>query len=235
MRSEKVSLLLVDMQKESKYGIEGMREAVDAAATLIDTCRSHDITVIYTRHVSRADKRALINNDVLDADGSPVYYRSDTETHEVLDELSPQDRDVVIDKYRWSGFHETSLDLLLRTAGIDTLIIAGFVTDCCVLTTVYDAFARNYNIILVRDACASTSSGAHKSAVLNMANWVYGIEILDARQLVLKLAAKPYRSWTSTAPDQMSFASHRLDEAYAALSTGKSQEAPMASPGSAVS
>ncbi len=220
MRSEKVALLLVDMQKESKYGIEGMWEAVDAAATLIDTCQSNDITVIYTRHVSRADKRALINNDVLDADGSPVYYRSDTDTHEILDELAPQDGDVVIDKYRWSGFHETSLDLLLRTAGVETLIIGGFVTDCCVLTTVYDAFARNYNIILVQDACASTSSGAHKSAVLTMANWVYGIEILDAGQLALKLAAKAYSSWTSTAPDQWSFASHRLDEAYATLSTG---------------
>ncbi len=220
MRSEKVALLLVDMQKESKYGIEGMWEAVDAAATLIDTCRSNDITVIYTRHVSRADKRALINNDVLDADGSPVYYRSDTDTHEILDELAPQDGDVVIDKYRWSGFHETSLDLLLRTAGVETLIIGGFVTDCCVLTTVYDAFARNYNIILVQDACASTSSGAHKSAVLNMANWVYGIEILDAGQLALKLAAEAYSSWTSTAPDQWSFASHRLDEVYATLSTG---------------
>lgn len=220
MTEDKTALLLVDMQKESKYGIEDMQEAVDAAATLLDACRAADISVIYTRHVSRADKRGLIRGDVLDDRGGPVYYRSDADTHEVLDELAPQVDDVVIDKYRWSGFHETSLDLILRTEGIETLIVCGFVTDACLLTTVFDAFARNYDIVLVKDACAATSSGAHKSAVLTMANWVYGIEILDAEELVRKLAGDPHTSWVSKAPDQLAFASHRLDEAYAALSTG---------------
>ena len=220
MRHERLALLLVDMQKESKYGIEGMQEAVDAAATLLDACRANSIPVIYTRHISRADKRGLVKGDVLDDQGSPVYYRSDADTHEVLDELAPQADEVVIDKYRWSGFHETSLDLILRTEGIEKLIVCGFVTDACLLTTVFDAFARNYDIVLVKDACASTNSGAHKSAVLNMANWVYGIEILDAEELVRKLAEEPYISWVSKAPDQMAFASNRLDEAYEALSAG---------------
>lgn len=220
MRHERLALLLVDMQKESKYGIEGMQEAVDAAAMLLDACRTGSIPVIYTRHISRADKRGLVKGDVLDDQGSPVYYRSDADTHEVLDELAPQADEVVIDKYRWSGFHETSLDLILRTEGIEKLIVCGFTTDACLLTTVFDAFARNYDIVLVKDACASTNSGAHKSAVLNMANWVYGIEILDAEELVRKLAGEPHISWVSKAPDQMAFASNRLDEAYEALSAG---------------
>lgn len=220
MGNRKFALLVIDMQKESKYGIEGMAEAVDAAAEVINACRSQDIAIIYTRHTSRADKRGLINGDVLDDHGSPTYYRSDSDTHEVLDEIAPHAGDVVIDKYRWSGFHETSLDLILRTAKVEKLIVCGFVTDCCVLTTVFDAFARNYGISLVKDACASTNSGAHKSAVLNMANWVYEIEIIDADQMVQKLTGQPHKSWVAKAPDQMAFASHRLDEAYAALSAG---------------
>jgi nicotinamidase-related amidase len=220
MPNEKLALLVVDMQKESKYGIDGMTEAVEAAARAIESCRERSIDIIYTRHIGRADKRGLINGDVLDDQGRPVYYRSDADTHEVLDDLAPHSGDVVIDKYRWSGFHETPLDLILRTAKIDNLIVCGFVTDCCVLTTVFDAFARNYGITLVKDACAATSSGAHKSAVLNMANWVYEIEIIDADQLVRKLSGEPHTSWISTGPDQMAFASHRLDEAYEALSTG---------------
>jgi nicotinamidase-related amidase len=220
MSNEKLALLVIDMQKESKYGIEGMDEAVAAATDVIAACRRSNVDVIYTRHISRADKRGLINGDVLDEDGMPIYYRSDEDTHEVLDELAPEAGDVVIDKYRWSGFHETSLDLILRTARIDRLAVCGFVTDCCVLTTVFDAFARNYQITLVKDACASTNSGAHKSAVLNMANWVYEIEILDADQFVAKLNGEPHESWIGKAPDLMAFASHRLDEAYDALSAG---------------
>lgn len=224
MAEDKAALLLVDMQKESKYGIEGMQEAVDAAVVLLDASRAAGIPVIYTRHISRADRRGLIRGDVLDDQGGPVYYRSDADTHEVLDELAPQADEVVIDKYRWSGFHETSLDLILRTEGIEKLIVCGFVTDACLLTTVFDAFARNYSIVLVKDACAATNSGAHKSALLNMANWVYGIEILDAAEFVRKVAGEPYTSWVSTVPDQLAFASHRLDEAYEALSAGAGDE-----------
>lgn len=221
MANENVALLVIDMQKESKYGIERMQEAVDAAQPLIKKCRSLSIPVIYTRHVSRADKRGLVLQEALDEEGRPVYYRSDTDTLDVIDEIRPEGDDVVIDKYRWSGFHESALDLILRTDGIDTLIVTGFVTDGCVLTTVFDAFARNYNTVLVKDACAATNSGAHKAAVLNMANWVYGIEIIDSDELVNKLDGKPHTSWVSTAPDLMAFASGRLDEAYAALSEGR--------------
>jgi nicotinamidase-related amidase len=176
------------------------------------------IPVTYTRHVSRADKRGLIRQDVLDEQGRPAYYRSDSDTVDVIDEIRPEGDDVVIDKYRWSGFHETALDLVLRTEGIDTLMVTGFTTDCCVLTTVFDAFARNYHTVLVKDACAATSSGAHKAAVLSMANWVYGIEIIDSAELLNKLDGRPHKSWLSTVPDSMAFASDRLDEMYAALS-----------------
>lgn len=214
----RTALLLVDMQKESGYGIEGMEAAVAAAATAVEACRAHGVPVVYTRHIGRADGHGLIRGDVLDDDGLPVHYRSDTERHEVLDALAPRPGELVVDKYRWSGFHETALDLMLRTAGIERLLVGGFTTDCCVLTTVHDAFARDYGIVLVEDACAATTSGAHRSAVLTLANWVYGIEVLHADQVEPLLAGGPHRSWVSTAPDQAAFASDGLDAVYERLS-----------------
>jgi nicotinamidase-related amidase len=218
MTRQNTALLVVDMQKESKYGIEDMQPALDAAELLIDACRSESIPVVYTRQIGRADGYGLINHDVLDSEGLPVYYRSDSDTCEIVDQIFPRPGDIVVDKYRWSAFHETALDLILRTREIKTLLICGFVTDCCVMTAVYDAFARNYEILLVKDACAATNSGAHKSAVLTMGNWVYGIEILDAAAAVAKLVDKPYTSWKSTQPDLLAFSSERLDECYASLS-----------------
>jgi nicotinamidase-related amidase len=217
IESSKSALLLVDMQKESRYGIEGLDAAVAATVPVIAACRAAGVPVVYTRHVSRADGVGLSNGEVLDGDGRPVYYRSDTEAMEVLDDLAPQPGDIVVDKHRWSGFHATSLDLLLRGLGVGHLVVGGFTTDCCVLTTVYDAYALDYRVSLVSDMCAATNEGSHEAAVLMLANWVYDIEICRSEELVKRLEGRPHRAWRSTAPDQKRFTGATLDEVFASL------------------
>ncbi|MCI2421562.1 cysteine hydrolase [Saccharopolyspora sp. K220] len=217
MDLHKTALVLIDMQKESKYGIENVDRAVASTVALIDTCRQLGIPIVYTRHVSRVDAIGLPNNEVLDDDGKPVYYRSDSDAADVIDELAPRAEDIVVDKHRWSGFHETPLDLLLRDLGVKHLVIGGFVTDGCLMTTVFDAYARDYQVNLVKDICAATNSGSHQAAILMMANWVYDIEILDAAQAIRKLRGQPHRGWRSSAPDQLQFTANTLDEVFAKL------------------
>ncbi len=211
------ALLLIDMQKESRYGIEGLDDAVAATRPVIAACRAAGVPLIYTRHVSRADGVGLSSAEMLDETGVPVYYRSETAAVEVMDALAPGARDIVIDKHRWSGFHATPLDLLLRGLGVQHLIVGGFTTDCCVMTTVNDAYAHDYQVHLVRDMCAATNDGSHKSAVLMMSNWVYDIEICDSTEMVKHLEGKPHRSWRSAAPDENQFTSASLDAVYASL------------------
>lgn len=213
----KTVLLLVDMQKESRYGIQGLDAAVAATAPVIAACRTAGIRLVYTRHISRVDGIGLSNAERLDQSGSPVYYRSSTAAVEVIDAIAPGAQDIVIDKHRWSGFHATPLDLLLRGLGIQHLIVGGFTTDCCVISTVYDAYAHDYEVHLVKDMCAATNDGSHKSAVLMMTNWVYDIEICDSMEMVKQVEGKPYRSWRSAAPDQMQFTAGSLNEVYASL------------------
>jgi nicotinamidase-related amidase len=211
------ALLLIDMQNESRYGIEGVDEAVTAAEGVVAACRSAGVPVVYTRHVNRRDGVGVSIDEVFDSEGLPVYYRAETDSIAVLGPLAPQPRDTVIDKHRWSGFHGTSLDLMLRSLGIRELFIGGFTTDCCVLTSVYDAYARDYRVTLVPDMCAATNRGSHHAAVLMMANWVYGIEILTARELAKKIAGEPHRSWRATAPDQKQFTADTLQDTYESL------------------
>ena len=215
--SSQPALLLIDMQQESRYGIEGADEAVAAAVGVVAACRAAGIPVVYTRHVNRRDGVGVSVGEVFDAEGLPVYYRAETDSIAIVGALQPQPEDVVIDKHRWSGFHGTSLDLILRSLGTRELILGGFTTDCCVLTSVYDAYARDYRVSLVPDMCAATNAGSHRAAVLMMANWVYGIEILAARELVRKIAGEPHRSWRSTAPDQRQFTAETLQSSYESL------------------
>lgn len=217
MPKAKAALLFVDMQKESQYGIEGVDEAVAAATSVLTDWRAAGLPVFYTRHVNRADGTGLILDDVLDAEGLPVHYRAGTQAVDIVDALAPRPQDVVIDKHRWSGFYGTPLDLMLRSLGVERLLVGGFTTDCCVLTTVFDACARDYRVSLVPDMCAATNTGSHQAAVLMMANWVYGIEILAAAELRKELAGSAHRSWRATAPDQRPFVAATLEHSYQSL------------------
>lgn len=74
---------------------------------------------------------------------------------EVIPELDPRPDDYYIPKYRWSAFFQTYLDLALRTAKIDTLIVSGGSTDVGLAATVFAGRDLDYNMIVVRDACAT--------------------------------------------------------------------------------
>ena len=75
---------------------------------------------------------------------------------DVLADLEPQAEDYYIVKYRWSAFHQTYLDLALRTRGVDTIIISGGSTDVGVTSTLYSARDLDYNTIVVSDACGTS-------------------------------------------------------------------------------
>ena len=75
---------------------------------------------------------------------------------DVLADLEPQTDDYYIVKYRWSAFHQTYLDLALRTRGIDTIIISGGSTDVGVTSTLYSGRDLDYNMIVASDACGTS-------------------------------------------------------------------------------
>ena len=80
----------------------------------------------------------------------------------------PQPGDVVIPKYKYSGFVSTYLDQYLRTKGINTLIITGIATNVCVESTARDGFMREYHIVIPSDLTEGTSAEAKQWSLLNL-------------------------------------------------------------------
>ncbi|HEX6513824.1 MAG TPA: isochorismatase family cysteine hydrolase [Chloroflexota bacterium] len=78
---------------------------------------------------------------------------------EIVPELAPQSGDYVIKKHRWSSFFQTHLELSLRTAGIDTIMLAGGSTEVGIASTAYAARDLDFNLIVLRDACRSGRAG----------------------------------------------------------------------------
>ena len=81
-----------------------------------------------------------------------VHHGSWTST--VIDELAPGEGDYVIAKHRWSSFHQTHLELSLRTRGINTLVLFGGAIHIGIASTAYAARDLDFNLVIVRDACS---------------------------------------------------------------------------------
>ncbi len=70
---------------------------------------------------------------------------------QIVDELAPLPGEHAIPKRRPSGFFGTSLDLLLRSHGVDTILLAGSSMSGCVRATATDGFSNNYRVMIVRE------------------------------------------------------------------------------------
>lgn len=77
---------------------------------------------------------------------------------EICDEMKPQPGDLVVKgKSGLCGFHSTNLDFLLRQNGIKNVVLAGYLTNCCVESTMRNAYEHGYKVYTLKDCCAATS------------------------------------------------------------------------------
>jgi ureidoacrylate peracid hydrolase len=71
-------------------------------------------------------------------------------------------------EHRYSSFHNTDLDLVLRTNAIRSVIVIGVVTNVCVETTAREAFVRDYYVVAVDDGCAAYVPADRKQTMSNI-------------------------------------------------------------------
>ncbi|TQC42974.1 cysteine hydrolase [Rhodococcus sp. WS4] len=136
---------------------------------LLDSARAAGAEIVYTRVAYRAGYTDLVANSPLL--GMVVQQKcllDGTAGAEFIEEVAPQSGDVVVTHQRVSGFHGTELDVLLRAAGIDTVVLAGVATNVSVESTARSASDRGYRTIVVSDACASDSPDAHKASLSSL-------------------------------------------------------------------
>jgi nicotinamidase-related amidase len=84
----------------------------------------------------------------------------------IVDELKPVAGDIVIEGKRGlDAFASTNLDFILRSKGIKTVVIGGFLTNCCVESTMRTAYEHGFDVITLVDCTAATSVEAHENAL----------------------------------------------------------------------
>jgi nicotinamidase-related amidase len=84
----------------------------------------------------------------------------------IADDLAPAEGDILVEGKRGlDTFASTNLDFILRGRGIETVILAGFLTNCCVESTMRSAYENGYRVITLTDCTAATSAEEHDNAI----------------------------------------------------------------------
>jgi len=81
----------------------------------------------------------------------------------------PQAGDMIISKTHFSAFARTGLAEQLHAQGLDTLVLAGLTTECCVASSAWDGFEHDFHIFIAEDACAAYDEGLHRHALKALA------------------------------------------------------------------
>ena len=85
---------------------------------------------------------------------------------EIVEDVAPQAGDIVLEGKRGlDAFASTNLDFILRSKGIETVAISGFLTNCCVESTMRSAYEKGFEVVTLTDCVGATSEEEHKNAI----------------------------------------------------------------------
>lgn len=217
----RTAVVAVDLQQDcisqnGSWPILNGDSLVTNAEIALEACRAKGLPIIYTQHwLDPRGIDALLHEPVID--GRPTHGIAGQANSAFHPRLLPRERDIIVRKQRWSGFHQTNLDLILRRMDVKHLIMFGVWTEACFETTVWDAIARDYRITIVKDACATATELMHMTAILDLANWLYDGAILKAEDLAQCLRGEPHRIWHFDRPAAFAYTLENISELYASI------------------
>lgn len=203
---DRTALLVIDMQKGACYqdgtlgrsgvDLSAAREMIPRVRGLVETCGRVGVPVIWTRQWHYQDDAARARRVLptyFDRREQVAFQRGSYDA-EMVDELATlvTDDSEIIDKHRWSCFHQTRLASLLGILGTQVLIIVGGTTNACVDTTARDAFMHEFDVVLVKDCIAGVRQDWHEAA-LEILGFYVGT-LVDAHDVERSLVGNELRT-----------------------------------------
>ena len=191
VRPEHTALIVVDVQND--FCAEGgmmHAEGLDLTAVQAMAGRLPELTesahragalVVFVRSVYSSANNSYLSDVWLE---QAARRRGDSYTKrdvcaadswegDFFGDVGPQPGDPIVTKHRFSAFHNTDLETILRANGIRTLVMTGVATNICVETTARDGFVRDYYIVFLSDGTATYDDSSH-AATLSVIDRFFG-------------------------------------------------------------
>ena len=181
----RAAVLVIDMQNDfcseggflDHLGVDlgPIQAIVPRIKGVLEKAREHGVLVLHAYY-----------------DGDPKYFvgpmierlerKNESEAYcmpgswgiEIVEDLRPEEGEIVLGKHRYSAFFGTDLDMLLKARGISTLILAGTATNNCVDGTGRDAYYNGYYVVVLSDGSAAPTEELQR-ATLATVDHAYGV------------------------------------------------------------
>lgn len=175
----RTALMIVDMQVDfaapegviGRMGVDlsAVTPALAAAERLAEAARTAGAPVIFVGLFTSPQTDSPMWRERMSRQGGDPDVESDLcragQTGSDFHGPKPAEGDLVVHKTRYSAFFGTGLGDTLREQGIDTLVLCGLTTECCVDCTARDAFHQDFHVFVPADACAAYESDVHQAAL----------------------------------------------------------------------
>lgn len=174
----KTAVLLIEYQNEFVSAGGKLHDAVDPCMIhnnmlantldLVDYCRKNNVRIIHAPITFSSDYKELSSNSygILNNVKNGNCFQAKEWGGQIIDSLTPlSNENIVAGKTGLCGFASTNLDFILRQNNITNLAICGFLTNCCVESSMRTAYEKGYNVFTLTDCCAATSVDEHECAI----------------------------------------------------------------------
>ena len=206
----RTALLCVDFQNDfckpegffarAGHDVAPCQAAAERTAWLLEQVRPLGIPVFWSRSVNPEPPRYKLpplrfrvpreSEAFEESVGGTNRFDANAWGAQIVDDLEVRPEDVVIDKPRYNVFHGTALENDLRSRGLDTIIVTGVTTNCCVESTSRDGFMRDFAVLVVSDCCAAFGNewDLHEASLRNL-SLLFAV-IAPADEVVEELRAR---------------------------------------------
>ena len=164
------------MMAEEGFDVSAVQAMADRLPQLIAAARVAGALVVFIKNVYTSDRNVYLSDTWLEQASrarAGSYTRRDVCREgswegDFYGDVRPQPGDPVIVKHRFSAFHNTELDTVLRSHGIRTMVMTGVASNVCVETTAREGFVRDYYIVFAADGTACYADADHQATLRNI-------------------------------------------------------------------
>jgi biuret amidohydrolase len=181
LRSGKFGILVIDVHSghigdNATIPVPNGGRIIKPLENLLREARALEVPIIQVVHQSRRNGIEIRSSPFWNSANYSNSYRRMPE-HNVgratlLLPIQTGDYEVAT-KRRYSAFYGTDLEILLRSLNVDSVILTGLTTDCCVLNTAFECFNRDLKVILLDD-CTESDSSEDKAAAFRIVSRLLG-------------------------------------------------------------
>ncbi|KAJ9136591.1 hypothetical protein NKR23_g9792 [Pleurostoma richardsiae] len=164
---KRTAFLVMDLINGIIGRFPNTKEYLDRVAAAVTAARARDIPVIHITIDFRPGYPEISprNKFLSTITDKPTFVKRDGELNEALEfplQLAPLPNDIVVSRKRISAFSGSDLEVVLRSKGINDLVLAGFATSGVVLSTVREAMDRDYSLTVLEDLCFDPDEEVHR-------------------------------------------------------------------------